>query len=140
NVVPEDTPTWGKEFKKLSLYYSNKNLSLRSQRTFLPRKEYYLDLDPTYTDDSGDPLIRITWDYSEQDKKMGEFLVDKCVEILEEMGADIIERNETPDHFDGNLAFQHNAGGVIMGEDPKTSAVNNYMQMWDMDNLFVCGA
>lgn len=28
----------------------------------------------------------------------------------------------------------------LWGGDPKTSAVNNYMQMWDMENLFVCGA
>ncbi|MFD1452776.1 GMC oxidoreductase [Oceanobacillus sojae] len=27
-----------------------------------------------------------------------------------------------------------------MGKDPETSAVNSYLQMWDMDNLFVCGA
>ena len=26
-----------------------------------------------------------------------------------------------------------------MGEDPETSAVNNYLQMWDVDNLFVVG-
>lgn len=34
----------------------------------------------------------------------------------------------------------HNTGGVIMGSDPSTSAVNNYMQMWDADNVFVVGA
>ncbi|SFB01965.1 GMC oxidoreductase [Lentibacillus halodurans] len=27
-----------------------------------------------------------------------------------------------------------------MGGDPETSAVNNYLQMWDVDNLFVVGA
>src|SRR5699024_9552597 len=27
-----------------------------------------------------------------------------------------------------------------MGADPETSAVNNYLQMWDVDNLFVVGA
>ncbi len=34
----------------------------------------------------------------------------------------------------------HNTGGVIMGADPETSAVNNYSQMWDVENLFVVGA
>src|SRR5699024_6740618 len=34
----------------------------------------------------------------------------------------------------------HNTGGVIMGDDPETSAVNNYLQLWDMDNIFVVGA
>lgn len=33
----------------------------------------------------------------------------------------------------------NNTGGVIMGDDPETSAVNNYSQMWDVENLFVVG-
>ncbi|MNY73251.1 Gluconate 2-dehydrogenase flavoprotein precursor [compost metagenome] len=27
-----------------------------------------------------------------------------------------------------------------MGGDPSTSAVNNYLQMWDAENVFVVGA
>ena len=27
-----------------------------------------------------------------------------------------------------------------MGDDPETSFVNSYLQMWNMDNLFVCGS
>lgn len=27
-----------------------------------------------------------------------------------------------------------------MGEDPETSVVNNYLQMWDAENVFVVGA
>jgi gluconate 2-dehydrogenase alpha chain len=30
-------------------------------------------------------------------------------------------------------------GGVSMGADPATSAVNRYMQSWDVPNLFVVG-
>jgi gluconate 2-dehydrogenase alpha chain len=34
----------------------------------------------------------------------------------------------------------HNVGGAIMGADPGTSAVNKFMQSWDIPNLFVVGA
>lgn len=34
----------------------------------------------------------------------------------------------------------HNTGGVIMGADPATSAVNTYLQMWEAENVFVVGA
>jgi gluconate 2-dehydrogenase alpha chain len=34
----------------------------------------------------------------------------------------------------------HNTGGAIMGADPKTSAVNRYLQSWDVPNVFVIGA
>ena len=44
-------------------------------------------------------------------------------------------------HYD-TVPYQstHNTGGVIMGSDPSTSVVNNYLQMWDFDNVFVVGA
>ncbi len=31
----------------------------------------YLDLDPTYKDDYGDPLLRVTYDYTDQDQEYG---------------------------------------------------------------------
>jgi gluconate 2-dehydrogenase alpha chain len=34
----------------------------------------------------------------------------------------------------------HNTGGAIMGADPKTSAINRYLQSWDVPNVFVIGA
>jgi gluconate 2-dehydrogenase alpha chain len=34
----------------------------------------------------------------------------------------------------------HNTGGAIMGLDPSTSAVNKYLQSWDVPNVFVVGA
>jgi gluconate 2-dehydrogenase alpha chain len=34
----------------------------------------------------------------------------------------------------------HNTGGAVMGADPKTSAVNRYLQSWDVSNVFVMGA
>lgn len=140
NLVPPGTPQWGKDFKEKSLYYHNRFIMISSQRATLPYKNHYLDLDPTYTDENGDPLIRMTWDYSDNDRALHEFIQQKHIEILTEMGATHIIENPFPEHFEGYLAFQHNSGGAIMGDDPETSAVNNYSQMWDMNNLFVCGA
>jgi gluconate 2-dehydrogenase alpha chain len=34
----------------------------------------------------------------------------------------------------------HLCGGAIMGEKPDNSAVNRYLQSWDVPNLFVVGA
>lgn len=58
---------------------------------------------------------------------------------MEEMGADIVEEDALPEEFDHVYAGGHYTGGVVMGDDPETSAVNNYLQMWDVDNLFVVG-
>jgi gluconate 2-dehydrogenase alpha chain len=34
----------------------------------------------------------------------------------------------------------HNTGGTVMGDNPKTSVVNRYLQSWDVPNVFVIGA
>lgn len=139
-VTPPGTPQWGREFKEKSLHYHNRFFMVMSQKATLPYKEHYLDLDPTYKDENGEPLIRMTWDYSDNDRAIHEFVQEKHNEILNEMGASHILAAPFAEHFAGRLSFQHNAGGAIMGHYPETSAVNNYLQMWDMDNLFVCGA
>lgn len=141
NPVPKGTPGWGKEFKEKSVKYANRFLSIGSQGSSMPYKHHFLDLDPTYKDAYGDPLIRITFDFEEQDRKLAVFLADKCASIMKEMGADHIDKMEELGPYDiTTYQSTHNTGGVIMGADPGTSAVNNYLQMWDYDNLFVVGA
>ncbi|MGE6257505.1 GMC family oxidoreductase [Heyndrickxia sporothermodurans] len=141
NAVPAGTPTWGKDFKKTSIKYANRYLSIGSQGSSMPWQYHYLDLDPTYKDAYGDPLIRITFDFEDQDKNLATFLAGKCGEILKEMGANHIDAlKELGPYEITTYQSTHNTGGVIMGDNPSTSALNNYLQMWDMDNLFVVGA
>lgn len=141
NPVPKDTPGWGKEFKETSLQYFNRSLSVSSQGASMPHRNNYISLDPDYKDAYGSPLLRLTYDFTEQDRNLHKYISKKSAEILKEMGADIVEENEISEHYD-IVPYQstHNTGGVIMGDDPETSAVNNYLQMWDADNIFVVGA
>lgn len=139
NNVPEDTPNWGADYKKESLHYAFRTLRLWYTSIALPYWHNYLDLDPTYEDEYGDPLLRVTYKFTNQEKNIGKFGIDRCHEILEEMGADIVEDDEVPDEFDHVFSGGGYVGGVAMGDEPETSAVNNYLQMWDVDNLFVVG-
>lgn len=139
NVVPSGTPNWGAEFKEKSVYYTYRSLPLWYTSATMSWWHNYLDLDPTYKDDFGDPLIRVTNKFTDQDRNIAKFGIEKCKEIMEEMGADIVDVDEVPEEFDHIYHGGHYAGGVIMGDNPEVSAVNNYMQMWDMDNLFVVG-
>lgn len=140
NKVPDGTPTWGPDFKKNSIYYAHRNLNVWFTPAIMPWWDNYTDLDPTYTDGFNDPLLRVTYSLKDQDRNIARFGIKKCKEVLEEMGADIIDEDEVPEEFNHIYFGGHYAGGVIMGDDPATSAVNNYLQMWDMDNLFVVGA
>src|SRR5699024_7611526 len=141
NYIPQDTPTWGKEFKDASIKYFNRSISVDAQGASMPHRNNYLSLDSTYKDSYGNPLIRLTYDFTDQDRELYKFISERCKEIHEEMGAEFAEARKMADHFDILPAQNdHITGGVIMGDDPETSAVNNYLQMWDADNVFVIGA
>lgn len=139
NNVPKDTPKWGEEFKKNSIHYAHRNLQIWYTPIVMSYWHNYLDLDPTYKDDFGDPLLRVTYKLTDQEKNIAKFGIEKCHEIMKEMGADTIDDDDVPDEFDHIFHGGHYTGGVVMGDDPDTSAVNNYLQMWDVDNLFVVG-
>ena len=101
----------------------------------------YLDLDPTYKDAIGRPLMRMTFNYSDNDCKMSVFLTNKAMEIARAANAKVVGNpNPRRGNFD-NICGQssHHTGGAIMGTDPRTSVVNRYLQNWDASNLFVMG-
>lgn len=141
NQVPSGTKSWGKDFKEASLKYTNASLTVSGEGASMAYKQHFLDLDPTYNDAFGDPLVRITFDFEEQDRQLTKYLAAKCEAILKEMGADHVDVSGDLGPYNvAEYQSTHNTGGVIMGADPETSAVNNYSQMWDVENLFVVGA
>lgn len=141
NSVPEGTPNWGKEFKQASIKYANRVLTVSAQGANLPWRHHYIDLDPTYKDIYGLPLLRITYDFEDQDKELVKYMGAKTAEIMKEMGPTTIGSNDQLGSYN-IVPYQstHNTGGAIMGSDPSTSAVNSYLQMWDAENIFVVGA
>ncbi|RST75129.1 GMC family oxidoreductase [Siminovitchia acidinfaciens] len=141
NPVPPDVPLWGEEFKKASIHYYTRSLYVGGQGASLPYKENYLALDPTYTDAYGLPLLQMTYNFTDQDRALHKFATERSAEIMKEMGAkEVLPENILTDYDIVPYQTTHNTGGTTMGADPATSVVNNYLQHWDADNLFVVGA
>jgi len=84
----------------------------------------------------------MTFNFKDNDRKIGAFLSQKSADIAKTMNATIV----TPPRFkNGDYDLRpyqstHNTGGTIMGTDPSTSVVNKYLQAWDASNLFIMGA
>ncbi|MUT67798.1 GMC family oxidoreductase [Paenibacillus sp. NEAU-GSW1] len=141
NPTPKGTPSWGADFKQKSIQYANRTLNVGIQGANLPYRHHYLDLDPVYKDIYGDPLIRLTYDFEDQDKKLVTYIAEKTKAIAEAMKPSFVETgNQISKYSIVPYQSTHNTGGVVMGKDPSTSAVNNYLQMWDAENVFVVGA
>ena len=96
---------------------------------------------PLYKDRFGRPLLRVTIDFHENELKQNAYLTDKFAEIIKAMGAKEVEKQYRKAPYDvTKYQTTHLCGGAIMGTDPSTSALNRYLQSWDVPNLFVMGA
>ena len=139
--VPQGTPKWGSAWKEAAAHYFNRNFNITSQGGVQSYRGNYLDLDPTYRDRYGLPLLRMTFDFQENEHKMSAYLNDRAKEL-----AGVINPNKmNVTLLNGKYSIvryqsTHNTGGAIMGADPATSAVNKYLQSWDFPNVFVVGA
>jgi gluconate 2-dehydrogenase alpha chain len=142
-AVPPGTPAWGLKWKQAlrDNYLSTLNTSGAVHASFYSYRGNYLDLDPTYKDRFGRPLMRMTIDLHDNEIKMSAYLTDRFAEIVERMGARQVVKQPRKGPYDiTQYQTSHLCGGAIMGADPNTSALNRYLQSWDVPNLFVQGA
>jgi gluconate 2-dehydrogenase alpha chain len=139
--TPPGTPKWGLAWKQAVARHYNHTILIQQHGTSSASRLNYLDLDPTYKDAWGLPLLRMTFDFPENDIRMSQYVADKVVEIGRAMGGKTIVRGGTKRPYTTTVyQSTHNAGGAVMGDDPKTSVVNRYLQCWDVPNVFSIGA
>ena len=139
--VPHGTPKWGSNWKRAVAENYLTSYELVTHASCYSYKDCYLDLDPTYTDRFGRKLMRITFDFHDNERKMSAYLTDRLGEIGQKMGPKQMEKYPRAGKYNITVyQTTHTCGGVVMGDDPNTSAINRYLQSWDVPNLFVTGA
>jgi gluconate 2-dehydrogenase alpha chain len=141
-VVPKSVKaTWGPEWKKAALHYYDRTGRIGFSGEHLAYKDNYMDLDPVYKDHFGDPLLRLTLDWRENERKMADYMTTKATELAREMGAKEVTAFSGLRSYDATrYQSSHVQGGAIMGSSPERSVVNPYLQHWEVSNLFVLGA
>lgn len=139
--VPEGTPGWGSAWKRALQQNFLRHTSLSVHGASMAHRQNYLDLDPTYKDVYGRPLMRMTFDFTANDRRLSEYITPIAAQIAEGMGGREIKVNGLDEHYDiWPYQTTHNTGGTIMGASPADSVLNRYLQSWDLHNLFVMGA
>ncbi|WP_433633194.1 GMC family oxidoreductase [Halomicrococcus sp. NG-SE-24] len=101
-----------------------------------PRKENRVELDPSTTDDRGNPVPAIHWRVNDRTRATLRRANEIQRAILDELGADVTWRvgpgNTGP-------AFHH-MGTTRMGTDPASSVVNPRLRTHDLRNLSVASS
>jgi gluconate 2-dehydrogenase alpha chain len=132
--------SWGSEWKKAAVEAFDRTGRIVFSAEHLAYQSNFLDLDPVYKDHNGDPLVRMTLDWHENERAMAEFGTKKAMEIAQGMKAVHANPFGGLAHYD-TTRYQstHVQGGTILGTSPEDSVVNSYGQHWNAENLFVLG-
>jgi gluconate 2-dehydrogenase alpha chain len=141
-LPPGETQSdWGSDFKKAALAWHDRVASISTEAEHLAYKQNFLDLDPTYTDNHGDPLMRLTLDWTDHERAQAALLTKVHAQIAKAMNGRAAPPNSK--NLDRYTVTQYQSthvnGGAIMGASPDSSVVNPWLQHWQIPNLFVAG-
>lgn len=141
--VPPGTPAWGTQWKQAASDAFRHSFYFEVQGACMSYRQHYLSLDPTYKDGFGRPLLRMNFDWHDNEIKASQFLVGKALEMSRILNPTAVagDAKKPGEHYNiTKYQSTHTCGGAIMGSDPKTSALNRYLQSWDVHNVFAIGA
>jgi gluconate 2-dehydrogenase alpha chain len=139
--TPKGVPAWGLEWKKAAARDYLKSFAISCHGSCMSHRGNYLDLDPTYRDVHGRPMLRMTFDFTDNEHRMSDYLTDRASEVAKAMNPRETKENRRTGSWSVTpYQTTHNTGGAIMGDNPKDSAVNKYLQCWDVPNVFSLGA
>ncbi|MFP4592140.1 GMC family oxidoreductase [uncultured Ralstonia sp.] len=142
-TLPPGTPAWGKGWKQAIKKHYGHTVNIATHGSVMSYRDNYFDLDPTYRDAYGQPLLRMTFDWKDNDIRMTQYITNKVADIGRAMNpASIaISAKQFGEHYDVRpYQTTHTVGGAVMGERPDSSVLNRYLQSWDVHNVFVMGA
>jgi gluconate 2-dehydrogenase alpha chain len=131
------TRTWGSEWKRFIRDNADRSHSFYIQKTTLPYEDNFLDLDPSVTDALGFPVIRITGEYKENERRVAAYTQDRMEQWYRAAGAVEIQRAPVGGTMQPTT---HSYGGTRMGDNPETNVVNRYGFSHEVPNLGVLGA
>ncbi len=138
----EAAANWGSAWKKAALNWYDRAANITCEAEHLPYRHNFVDLDPTYTDKFGDPLLRLTLDWTDHERRQAQMIAKVQEAIGAAMGARMAGGGRRVGVRYSAVDYQssHVSGGVIMGASPESSVVNPWLQHWRVPNLWVVGA
>lgn len=128
-------PGFGTDYKREIRKRYPALIQLHPYGEVLPYRHNRVSVEGTSPDRFGVPTIRIEYKLGESERKMIPRMYDVVEEILHSMRAEPLPYQRGDLDELGSAIHEH--GTCRMGEDPKRSALNGFMQMHDVPNVFV---
>jgi choline dehydrogenase-like flavoprotein len=100
----------------------------------LPYYENKVTLDKSRKDQWGLPVLRISFEFFDNEKAMRKDIMNSAAEMLDKAGIKNISVLDYPLHPGSAV---HEMGTARMGRDPKTSVLNDFNQIHEVKNVFI---
>jgi choline dehydrogenase-like flavoprotein len=136
-IRPPGAPRWGAAHKEFMRKWFKRHTAVHGPVQEMPVFDSRVQVDPKVKDYWGIPVARLSGLNHPHTLEVAKYVALKAETWLKEAGAIQIWLKMPGRGLSGG---QHQAGTCRMGNDPKTSVVNKYCQVHDVDNLFVVDA
>ncbi|MDG1212705.1 MAG: GMC family oxidoreductase [Flavobacteriaceae bacterium] len=106
-------------------------------------EDNYCEIDPSVVDEFGIPVLRFHYNWTDFERKQAKHMHETFDELIHNMGGEALSAAPGEDREYGLEApgrIIHEVGTTRMGNDPKTSVVNQFQQLHDADNVFIVDA
>ncbi|EAQ48491.1 MULTISPECIES: GMC family oxidoreductase [Leeuwenhoekiella] len=123
--------------------YYGSTIGMAGRGESIAMKGNYCEIDPTTVDEFGIPVLRFNYKWSEYEVNQAKHMNDTFEEIVHNMGGTMLQdapSKESNYGLENPGRIIHEVGTTRMGSDPKTSVVNEFQQLHDVDNVFIVDA
>ena len=131
---------YGKALKDDYRHLYGTTIGFDGRGEMIPNENSYCEIDPEKKDRYGIPVLRFHWEWSDHEILQVKHMQETFRALIAEMGGEVFAPMPTRERGYGisnGGSIIHEAGGVRMGDDPKSSALNAKCQAHECKNLFV---
>jgi len=127
-------PGFGGSYKKMVRDYAGAYISMGAFGEVLARYENHVSIDPHVKDKWGVPVLQFHYKFGDNEKKMAEDMAVTAREMFEAANIEVlsVQREVLTEGWS-----IHELGTARMGNNPKTSVLNQFQQSHDVKNLLV---
>ncbi len=105
----------------------------------IPNNDSYCEIDPDVVDQWGIPVLRFHFKWSQDELLQARHMQETFRSLIETAGGIVTSHSGAQDNWgiEHGGQVKHEVGATRMGDNPRTSVLNQYCQAWDVKNLFV---
>lgn len=125
---------YGSELKKHAKEIFGTTFGFAGRGEMIPNDKSFAEIDPEAVDAYGVPVLRIHWQWGEEEVAMAKHMEQTFEEMVEAAGG-VVTRRQSGISIGGEII--HEIGTARMGNDPRSSVLNKFNQAHEVRNLFV---